>query len=259
MSDVWRILSPLSLKDMSALEEECDRLVDEYLARHPGSRDTFGELSASKNVPKEKEVKLAYDKKGLAFPAELRAPLKACKSMLLIERPGSLDHDPLQVSVLAHVLERTEDALVAFDEAPYLRAEEVRADLGKKRPASSFGQKSSIKGDDVVIEVERSMESVRRILATFEAAEHNLDLQIDLRRILGASTTLVKRYVTLLVNQGAVDDKAASAALAVPVAEIKRAREEVESVTRAIRPADDPSFDAASAGDAADPEPSSDD
>ncbi len=163
------------------------------------------------------------------------------------------------MSVLAHVLERTQDALVAFDEAPYLRAEEVRADLGKKRAAADFGQKSSIKGDDVVIEVERSMESVRRILATFEAAEHNLDLQIDLRRILGASSTLVKRYVTLLVNQGAVDDKAASAALGVAVAEIRKAREEVESVARTIRPADDRGFEPASAGDGDEPEPSNDD
>jgi hypothetical protein len=252
MSDLWRVFSPISLDAMSELEAECDRLIDAYLASHPKSRDTFGELSASKSVPKEKEARAAYEKAGVAFPTALKTSLKACKSALMIERPGDLDRDPLQVSVLAFVLEHAEDALVAFEDAPYEPSVTVLVELSKKKTAAGFGTKA--KGlpktkNGGKVEIDRSMESVSQILETFEVAQHNLDLQIDLRRILGASSTLVKQYVTLLVNQGAVNDATAARALGVSVTEIEKVRQEVEAVTRSIRPADEASLEGAPPGE----------
>jgi len=195
-------------------------------------------------VPKEKDLRAAYEKAGLEFPDELKAPLKACKSVLLIERPGNLDRDPVQVSLLGHVLEHTGEALISFDEVQFQLVEDVVLSLLQKKTAAGFGKKAVSGGpalDDVEIKLDRSIESVQQIMDTFEAAQHNLDLQIDLRRILGASSTLVKQYVTLLVNQGAVKDSVAAKALGVAEVQIKKAREEVEAVTRTIRPPHDES------------------
>jgi hypothetical protein len=250
MSDQWRVFSSIAFEKMSELEEACDRLVDAYLLRHPGSKDTFGELSASKGAPKEKDARAAYEEAGIAFPPEMKAALKGLKSTLVIDRPGDLDRDPLQVSVLGFVLSHAGNALVAFDAAPFRSADEVIVELAKKKRAAGFGEEAPPKVDRAADrgEGERAAESVRQILETFEAAEHNLDLQIDLKRILGASSTTVKRYVTLLVSQGAVDDAQAARSLGVPIAEAKKAREEVAAVTKAIRPPREHGLEGAAGG-----------
>ena len=228
MEATWQIVSPLPAAQMSALESAVDRAVDAYLEANPDCPDTFGEVLASDEVPDAKE--LAGKKK--ALPAPVQERLAQCHSVLTIERPGSLAKDPLQVSILRYVLEHSGEAVVVFDGKTPELAEKVLADLEKRKAAQGFGVSAELPP-----ELDGELEPrAGRILSILEAAEDNMDLAIDLRASLNRASEMARRYVMLLMQEGAVDDERAARSLKMAPVEVAEIADEVERIVKAVRP-----------------------
>jgi hypothetical protein len=235
MEGKWFILSPHPHRHLAALEGACDRAVDAYLEENPDCEDTFGEVSAINAVPTEEELKRALGKKKGA--AAVLARFEGCRASLGIERPGSLDDDPLQVSILGFLLEHAGEAIVLLDDHVPQLAETVLALLASKKGAEGFAE--DITDLEVFAPPAAPAEPrAGRILSTFEAAQQNLDLAIDLRDELSRAGDLARRYAMLLMQEGALDDDRAARALKVHPSDLDDAADEVLRLTQRIRPSD---------------------
>jgi hypothetical protein len=230
MESTWLVLSPRPFRDAQAIEAACDRAVDAYLEENPDCEDTFGEVAAARTLPDEATVKKALGRRKGA--ADVLARLASCRSALAIEQPGSLDDDPLQVAILGFVVAHAGDGVVILDGVPRL-SEDVIALLDTKTAAESFGGDAD---PELFLAADAAEPRASRILATFEVAQQNIDLAIDLRHALGKASDLARRYAMLLVQEGAVDDARAARALKVHPADLDDAAEEVLALTRQVRP-----------------------
>lgn len=123
MSATFRLLAPLLPREMLDLEAACEREVEAYLHEHPDCEDEWGEIVAGGPLPTREEVVAAYRLYRLDLSDEVLERLDACQSSLSIDRPGDLDTDRLQVSVLRLFLERAGRALVMFNDYPLVPAE----------------------------------------------------------------------------------------------------------------------------------------
>ena len=145
MSATFYLFALLRPREMFELEAACEREVEAYLGAHPDCADKWGELSAGGcSVPTRQEVIAAYRLYGLDLGDAILERLNACKSSLLIDKPGDLDTDRLQVSVLRFLIERVGQGLVMFNDYPLVPTEEALAMLRKKRGAPGFVQETPI-------------------------------------------------------------------------------------------------------------------
>jgi hypothetical protein len=229
----WQILTTLSSDEAAALERIVDRAVDAYLEANPDCTDTFGEVSATGIVPSEKEASEAHSALGVTLQKAARERLRKCRSSLTIEEPGELASDPLQVSILRFLLERAGDCLVLLGAYPLKGSSAVLKDLAKLQAAEGFGE--DLPEEELEAEDEEQDTRAERILATFEAAEDNVDLAIDLRAQLGRASEPARSYAMLLVQEGPIDDEKAAKKLKLEKDAFSRAANELESLLRVVR------------------------
>jgi hypothetical protein len=243
MSATWYLLSPLSAKKMNALEEECQAAIDAHLEEHPDSEDTYGEIAAGGVVPGEAEVVAAHQRLSLPAPDDkLLKRLARCKSALSIDRPGALETDPLQVSILRFLLERIGKGLVLFNDYPLETADDAIVRLQELSGAPGFeGEEDEELDDDVVVPPPgpitgtTGMDRASRILGVFKAVDKNTELAIDVRRAFARVSELARRYAALIYEDGVMPDALAAKALGVPSAELERAAAALDEALRDIR------------------------
>jgi len=230
MTVKWTILSPLSSREMLEVERECERALEHYLQLYPECADRWGEFSAGGSIPTRSEVATEYHRYRLRLPDGVAARLASCRSVMTIERPGRLEADGLQASLMRFILERTGKGLVIFNDYPMEETEVVLAGLRHQRGAPGFarlpedraphrgaGRLSQAEGRSAVQSVARGGGSPRaaeppaevraaRLLDLLQKAETNVELAIDIRDALARLPRLARRYVSLIFEEGVMDD-----------------------------------------------------
>jgi hypothetical protein len=227
------ILTPLKERELFALEDECLRLVEQYVAEHPDCDDSWGDPSAGGTVPSEQDVRAAYRQHRLALPDAILERLSGCRSVLSIHQPGDLHSDKLQVSILRYFLERIGKGLVIFNDYPLELSDSVLSSLRKKRGAPGFND--LVAGPPKTRSVRRRKErpgEVRaaRILQRLEASMQDADLAIDLKRAWASLPELAVRYAHLLLAEGVQDDAHAAKTLHVDAEDLDGAARKLEAL-----------------------------
>jgi hypothetical protein len=233
MGVTWRILSPLSAREMLEVERECERSLEDYLRRHsePGLR--WGEFSAGGSLPDRGEVEREYRRMNLRLPPTVRERLEGCQSVMTIDAPADLQSSPLQVSLLRFILGRTGEALMMFNDYPLEETDAVLQGLRSRRGAPDFPDAPPRERPRRAPGEQRPPAEVRalRILEVIRHAEGNMDLAVDLRDALNRLPPLARRYLTLLYEEGILDDLKASRLLGVEPEELEPA---IHQLSRAL-------------------------
>lgn len=241
MSATYTVFSPLSPREMLALEESAQRAVDEYLEEHPDCDDNWGEMAAGGVIPAAGEVLEAYRRSGLEPPPGVLERLARCRSGLVIDRPGDIDTTGgLQVSVLRLLLERAGEGLVLLNDYPFENSEHLLARLQEKRGAKGFGGEASVRKKKKIAQREAKAGEVRalRVLGTLERALKDVRLAIDVKDTLRAVSDAARNYGALLLEEGALTDAKAAKALGMTRAHLTAAADELDralSGQRAVR------------------------
>ena len=260
MSATWTIYSPLAPQRMRSLEEECDQAVEEYLEEHPDCDDQCGEVLADGQLPDADEVTRGHERYRLPLPAAILERLAGCRSAMTIDRPGDLDGDPLQVSVLRFLLERAGEALVMLNDYPLRRSEELLAEIAQKPGAAGFLDDDDDERGDEADEADEAdeedeprsapprssrqgglgglaamaggQERAARLEQILNSARDNPELSIEVIEVLRKTPDLGRRYAALLMEEGAMPDAMAARSLNAPRDEITAA---ADALDRALR------------------------
>lgn len=208
MGITWQILSPLSLEDMIAVEEECLDLIDAFLKGHPHCSEQYGEVSAGGPLISEEDAVEAYRDSDTPLPKSTLKLLNDCQSGLFIERPGTLEVAALQVSILDYLLTRIGQALILFNDFPLKTTEEVQSDI-KELPRSREFDRLWQGGEDVDSEEasEKGSDEVQRstqLLDRLESALGNPMMAIDLKHAMIKGSEAMRCYAACLLQKGAM-------------------------------------------------------
>ncbi|MFO0727679.1 MAG: hypothetical protein U1E65_28125 [Myxococcota bacterium] len=231
MAESWLIISPLSSDALAALAQECQRAIDAQRAED--SSHSAGAVSQTGLVPSEAEVKERYAAHGGKLSRAILDRLKKARATLSIDDPTPPHESPLQVAALAWLLERCGDALVDLGDQRLFAVADAKKLLAAFPSLEGFEAPSA--GKRKAAPVPRASPA-ELILATFELAEENVDLQIDLKDALQQGTAAAQRYVMLLLSDGAVPSDKAAKKLALSVEEVERAAEEALMIVRGVQP-----------------------
>ena len=235
MGVTWKILSPVSARDMLEIERECERALEDYLDHHPEHAGRWGEFSAGGTMPVRAEVEREYRSLRMHLPPPVRQRLEACRSVMSIEAPGDLQSSPLQLSLLRFILARAGDGLIMFNDYPLERTDAVLDSLRRRRGAPGFvDARPAEHGRRGAPERPPSEVRALRILEVVHHAERNMDLAVDLRDALSRLQPLSRNYLALLYEEGMVDDLKASRLLGVKPEELEPAIDSLEHALREI-------------------------
>lgn len=152
MSAEYVVMSPLPPAELEEVERRCRKLV----AAHADTGDEWGEFYLGGMIPSPEEaadmVWLPGDR-GVAprDSAETRRVLDrlaTIRSAITIERPGYLDIDRMQVSILRYLIEHAGAGLVLLVDALEL-SESVLEDLASKQGVDDFeGRSQALPGGE---------------------------------------------------------------------------------------------------------------
>ncbi|WP_156040743.1 hypothetical protein [Chondromyces apiculatus] len=270
MSATWWIYSPLAPQAMRDLEAECERAVEAFLEEHPGCDDEVAEVLAGGELRSLDEVKEGYARYRTKLSAAVAARVEACRSVMTLERPGDLDVDALQVSVLRYLLERTGEALVMFNDYPLVPSEHALENLAEKEGAEGFGatpaapkprrarmpatagaakvgsakagsakagaaKAGSAKAATAEVEEDATGEErAARVEHLLSAARDNPELSIDVVEVLRKTPDLGRRYAALLIEEGSQADASAAKSLRAAPEEVASVADKLEAALRAV-------------------------
>jgi hypothetical protein len=114
MSVEFVVFSALPPAELERVEQECRARLEAWFDDHEDSGDEWGEFALGGWVPPPEQaaqmVWLAGDRgpapSSSARTKQILARLKTIRSAITIERPGNLEVDRLQVSILRFLVER---------------------------------------------------------------------------------------------------------------------------------------------------------
>jgi hypothetical protein len=206
----------------------------EYADEHDIS-DDYAEPHAGGSLPPRPEVVAeSLPRKGKTDPRRILERVALCKTTVTFEyvRPSHYpEENPLQVTILRFWLERLAPCVMDWGDFAVELGEDVLARLRKMKSKGTLGHVPPAKKKPVRRRVARPGE-VRsvRILQRLEVARADPDLAVDLGRALAKLSAPAERYLTLLLEEGAVDDSKAMRALEVDAATLAAIAEEIEAV-----------------------------
>lgn len=242
MTQTWTLLSPLGTDELLAIAEEAQAALSSF----GEDGDGCGDIIADADVPSSKSIAASYAKFGTPLDESVMKRLDECKSCVVIEDPADLDRDPIQVAVIRYFVDRMGKGFVLFDDFPVVETELVLIELKKKKTVKGFAppaakkaaKKSSSKAKSAAAGERRAEKpgEVRavKILRTLEAVGDNPDLAIDVRDLFRTLPVLAQRYAAFLIEEGAVDDETAAAGLKVPLGDLTKAIETLDSSLKSI-------------------------
>lgn len=112
MSVQYIIYSPLPQSQITELVEACRQYATEWYLDHDDLDDRWGDLAVGAPIPSPGDAAaMVCDDEGVVMPvdsektAEVLERLAAVQSAITIERPGNMDADRMQVSILRFLLE----------------------------------------------------------------------------------------------------------------------------------------------------------
>lgn len=224
MSATFLLFAPLSPQEMRELEVACERAVEAYLEEHPDCDDRWGEIIAGGAIPTRQEVLEGYGHYDLDLDDETVARLDACRSALIVDRPGDFETDRLQVTVLRFLFERAGRGLVMFNDYPLVSTEEAIEMLRGMRGVQGFATETPKPTKRPVKARKARPGEVRaiRVLERLSAAVSDPAFAIDVRRSLERSSDAARQYASLLMTDGAMDDAQAARELGLAPAELAR-------------------------------------
>jgi hypothetical protein len=145
MSGDYIIFSPLSPTKLAELVETCQQRVDEWYLDHEERDDQWGEFFVGGEAPSPGDAaSMVYDADGVVAPVdsprttEVLERLGQIKSAITIERPGNIDVDKMQVSILRFLLEGMGEGLVQLVDVIEL-SEVILEEVSQRDGAPGFG------------------------------------------------------------------------------------------------------------------------
>lgn len=149
MSVDYIIYSPLSPAKLAELVETCQRRVDEWYLDHEERDDQWGEFFLGGDPPSPGDAaSMVHDSDGVVAPvdsektAAVLERLASIKSAITIERPGNIDVDRMQVSILKFLLEGAGAGLVQLVDAIEL-SEVILEEVATREGAAGFGDEAA--------------------------------------------------------------------------------------------------------------------
>lgn len=220
---------------MRELEAACERAVGAYREANPDCDDAWGEIMAGGEIPTREQVVGAYRRLRLELTADVVDRLEGCRSSLLIDRPGDIDTDRLQVSVLRYLLEGAGQGLVMFNDYPLVPTDQALTILRRKRGAPGFVTEVSAPEKRAVKTRKERPGEVRalRVLEVLRSAAADPGVAIDVRRSLERASEGARRYASLLMTEGAMDDERAAKSLGVKQAALTRDADALDALLAA--------------------------
>jgi hypothetical protein len=233
MGGEWRIYSGLSSQEAAAIEERYAAALEAYLDEHPdaegGSR--LAEVLASGLVPATEEILSALDLAPQDLAPAVRERLENCRSVLILDRPGNLELDRLQVSALRYLLEQAAPCLLGGGEDRLELGEKVISGLRRYRSSGPLEGKPEPPAPPRPVRrrAERPGEvRALRMLATLRALEDDPLLAEQARGRIRAVPELGRRYLRHLMEDGPANDTEVAKALGVPRPELELAADELD-------------------------------
>lgn len=170
MSVKYIIFSPLSLAEITDLVHTCKQYVDEWYIDHDDRDDEWGEFWVGGDIPSPGDAAaMVCDEEGIVRPvdseqtAEVLERLETVRTAITIERPGSIDSDRMQVSILKHLLEGAGKSLIQLVDVIEL-TEVILDELADREGAPGFADPEAHR---------------RHMLAAAMAAENPEPLEAD--------------------------------------------------------------------------------
>lgn len=230
MSATYTLLSPLSPKEMLDLADHCRRTVEEYLAEHPDCDDEWGDMVPGGSIPREPDVRAAYQRFRIPLPDDVLVRLRRCRSVLSIDRPGDIDTTGgLQVSVLRFLLEQCGEGMLLLNDYPFESSEHLLGRLSRKRGAPGFGPRQEPKRRRLERREAKPGEvRALRVLGTLQRAMSDVRVAIDVKATLHSVSEAARSYGALLLEEGALTDAKAAKALGLTRAEVAAAADELD-------------------------------
>jgi hypothetical protein len=149
MSADYIIYSPLSPSNLAKLVATCQEQVDEWYLDHDSREDQWGEFFIGGDVPSPGDAAaMVVDEDGIVAPVDsdkteqVLERLGDIKSAITIERPGNIDTDKMQVSILRYLLEGAGLGLVKLVDVIEL-SEVVLEEVKMRDGAEGFGDEAA--------------------------------------------------------------------------------------------------------------------
>lgn len=170
MSVQYIIFSPLPPAQINELVQTCQQYVDEWFIDHADRDDQWGEFMVGGEIPSPGDATaMVCDEEGIVMPvdsertAAVLERLATIKTAVTIERPGSIDADRMQVSILRFLLEGSGDGLIQLVDVLEM-TEVILEELAGREGAPGFADQEAHK---------------RHMLAAAMASENPEPLEAD--------------------------------------------------------------------------------
>jgi hypothetical protein len=231
----FKIWTPLSIQDASALVASINAVVDRVSHERPDDIGSAGTISAEDDIPDIDAIKKIHP--NLKRP--LVALLESCESAIVINDPGNIEGEPILVSILRHILKNSggcaidwggltiggEEIETAEQALENLTAFEDHDELFKSmmEPPEAFESDPATP--------ENPAEALRdRVIELLTRAQEDLDFGADVRKAIDRSSPAAKNLMRLMVSGGSQSDAEIARGLQVPLERLGGIRSEVESL-----------------------------
>ena len=145
MSVQYVIFTPLSPVEAAELVDLCHQHIEAWYLDHDDQDERWGELVVGGELPSPGDATaMVCDDDGVVMPVDsektavVLARLETVRSAITIERPGGVDTDRIQVSVLRFLLERAGEGLIQLVDM-IEPVEVILGELAGREGAAGFG------------------------------------------------------------------------------------------------------------------------
>ena len=231
----FKIWTPLSMQDATALVASINAVVDRFSLERPDDIGSAGTITAEDDLPNVETIKKIHPN----LKRNLISKLEACESTIVISEPGNIEGEPILVSILRHILTNSGSSIIdwggltiggdeietAEQALENLAAFEDHDDLFKSMMVPSGAFESEASQPESPAEILRD-----RVIELLTRAQEDLDFGADVRRAIDKSSPAAKNLMRLMVSGGPQSDTDVARGLQVPVERLGGIRSEIESL-----------------------------
>lgn len=228
----WRIFSPLSFAETTAIVHELDQKIDQYMISHD-HEGRLGFAAASRTVISAEDLA-----KILGGPVKdaLVTRLRNARSSIVIENPPWIESDPLQVSIVTWLLKKSGHAIIDWGGMTAGGEEIETCEEGLKNVAA-FKDVGDL--DDPIVVQGAAYESkpeqaeeekdsfCAAVLESLETAMEDPEIKMDLSAAIGRSSLTIRRFFSWIIEANSARDEEAQKTLQLETQHWQAMRQEV--------------------------------
>ena len=238
MSWSWYIYTTLAPVEVVRIDAAYQAALDAFLQEHDVI-DSLPEVGPGGPPPPTPEAVSAYwAQSDEPIDPVILARLAACRTTVVLGYvSGGLQDSPLQVSALRFLLERLAPCVFDWGEYALESGEETLQQLAGAKSRGRLDRPSPKPRPVTPVPRARVRPGQLRaanILVTLSRAEEDRDAQLDLSRAVARMSEPARRYLELILAEGARAGDDAAATLRLAPDALERAIEEIEAGLREL-------------------------